>query len=267
MKEKILEKKEIRIEYTIKEIIHDAEQPTEPTKTTDCIKTISFSDCSWKEFINITRAGRVRDFFKVSEKKEITLKNGEKVKIAIAGFDHDISETGETLPITLTFVDSLAEGYFMNAMATNKGGWKDCTMRKKTMQEIFNLLPDELQAIIVASKKDGETIDKLFLPSEIEVFGKTVYSEDKDNKQYDFYKDKYNRIKFRTDDEDDSGWWWLRSPYSGGSIDFCMVGSNGNAGNYDASDTSGVSPCFAIGIGWTREELIADRGFKEEDFE
>ena len=41
-------------------------------------------------------------------------------------------------------------------------------------------------------------------------------------------------------------YYWLRSPYSGDSYHFCDVKSSGGYYYNNASNTSGVAPCFAI---------------------
>lgn len=246
MSEKIIK----HIEVIIKEITPDAKKTSSGKKTSGCSKQINeihFADCSFDEFISAVRDGRYESVFKVGDKRDIVLKNGETVTIAIAGIKHDSTKNGEVLPITLSFVDCLAQEHRMNEDWTNRGGWKACEMRKY-MEKIFNdLLPDEWKNVIVPVwKSDTQTEDAVFLLSEYEVFGKNIYSKPHEGeKQYEFYKNKYNRIKFSTK-SDYSWWYWLRSPTSGSSKGFCFVNSSGNA-NYDyASYRAGVAPCFAI---------------------
>ena len=40
--------------------------------------------------------------------------------------------------------------------------------------------------------------------------------------------------------------WWLRSPDVGGSTNFWYVNTSGGCGNYNASPSLGVCPCFSI---------------------
>lgn len=244
--EKILEKKQLVFEFTVKEITEDVcgKPCKDESKGVTVEKT--FANCTWAEFAEIVRAGKVREFCTVGDKKLIKLKNGELIRVAIAGFYHDITREGVRIPVTLTFVDCLNEEFPMNLTATNISGWKGCEMRK-TMAEIFALLPDDLQEIIVACKKDNATVDKLFPPSEVEVWGKNVFGEDDvSNKQYEFYKNKHNRIKFYADKGECSTYWWLRSTNSGSSSHFCGVGSSGNYDYDSAYSSNGVAPCFAI---------------------
>lgn len=244
--EKILEKKQIVFEFTVKEITEDVCNKSVKDESKRAAVEKTFANCPWAEFAAIVRAGNVRKFCKVGDMKTIKLKTGELIRVAIAGFDHDFTEDGSVLPVTLAFVDCLSEGFPMNQTATNKSGWKGCAMRK-TMAEIFALLPDDLQEIIVACKKDNTSLDKLFPPSEVEVWGKNVFGEDDvSNKQYEFYKNKHNRIKFCADNEEYSTYWGLRSPYSGTSNYFCVVSSNGGCNYYGANASGGVAPRVAI---------------------
>lgn len=41
-------------------------------------------------------------------------------------------------------------------------------------------------------------------------------------------------------------YWWTRSPYVSSSANFMYVSTNGYIGNYNASSTNGVCPCFSI---------------------
>lgn len=125
-------------------------------------------------------------------------------------------------------------------------------LRKWLNEEFFEQLPDWLQKKIVPVVKktytDGkivETVDKIFIPSEIEVFGKTKYSKKGEGEQYEFFKEWHNRVKGYKDS--DCAWWhWLRSPGSGNNSNFCIVNSNGKYNSSLASANGWVAPCFAI---------------------
>ena len=243
MSEKILK----RIEIIVKETTPDGEKVVQTEERGVRPFRPCFADGSFSDFIAAVRNGWYKQLYKPGDKRVITLKNGEKITIAIAGIDHDVNKEGEVLPITLTFVDCLAKEHRMNEECTNRGGWKACEMRKY-MKEVFALLPDEWQAVVAPVwKVDTQCEDTLFLLSEYEVFGKNIYSKHIDGeKQYPFYADKYNRIKFSTACDDYSWWYGLRSPLSGNSNRFCFVNSTGNANTNDASTRRGVAPCFAI---------------------
>ena len=135
--------------------------------------------------------------------------------------------------------------HHMNKDWTNEGGWLACDMRRYLNEEVIALLPDELVAAI-KPRKFGEEEDKLWLFSEMEVFGEHDWTENDPDRgfQFEYFKDRRNRIK--VDEDGDAYWWWERSPYGGVSVSFCNVNSDGNASGDFASNTYGV--CFGFYI-------------------
>ena len=85
--------------------------------------------------------------------------------------------------------------------------------------------------------------DKLFLLSEIEIFGATTYSFAGEGTQYEYYAAGNTTIK-KVNGSADS--WWERSPCSGYTGGFCYVNFSGSANNNDASDSRGVSFGFCV---------------------
>lgn len=87
------------------------------------------------------------------------------------------------------------------------------------------------------------TSDKLFLLSEIEVFGATQYSYAGEGKQYEYYTAGNSTIKKVNGS---AYFWWERSPRSGDTNGFCGVYNDGTAGNSNASNSRGVSFGFCV---------------------
>ena len=202
-----------------------------------------------------------RDVFPISEfdeiinknfkYKRIMLKDGSVVTLDIIGKNHDVDENGNKTDLTLCFHD-IPVNHLMDKKITKKSGWRDSGLRKWLNEKFLNLLPDWLQKEIVPVVKktfvDGkivETVDKIFIPSEIEVFGETKYSEKGEGKQYEFFKDWHNRIKGLGKDKHSKSY-WLRSPISGYYSIFCTIGSNGVYSYGNAGYAYGVVPCFSI---------------------
>lgn len=133
----------------------------------------------------------------------------------------------------------------MNEDWTNEGGWLACDMRRYLNKEVIALLPDELVAAI-KPRKFGKEEDKLWLFSEMEVFGGHDWTENDPDRgfQFEYFKDRRNRIK--VDEDGDAHWWWERSPNGGSSDHFCIVNSNGNAYGGNANYAGGV--CFGFYI-------------------
>ena len=121
------------------------------------------------------------------------------------------------------------------------------------MATLLNQLSSDLKSVLkfvnkVTSKGNNQsgletTSDKLFLLSEIEVFGATQYSYAGEGKQYEYYTAGNSTIKKVNGSAD---YWWERSPFSGGTDYFCRVTNGGTAtGNY-ASYSFGVSFGFCV---------------------
>ena len=87
------------------------------------------------------------------------------------------------------------------------------------------------------------TNDKLFLLSEIEIFGSTTYSFAGEGKQYAYYQAGNSKVKNLSGS---ANLWWERSPNSSNSTAFCYVSSSGGAGAADAGYSSGVAFGFCF---------------------
>jgi hypothetical protein len=118
----------------------------------------------------------------------------------------------------------------------------------------MKLLPDELLEVITPRHivqnfggKKFECDAKLWLPSLYEVFGEEYarYCCDENERQFEFFKNPQNRVKFQRDGQY-SIYWWLRSPIVGYTTYFCYVFYDGNTGTANASNSLGVCPCFII---------------------
>lgn len=204
----------------------------------------ALNDYSWAEIKEIGKRGEAQTYFRIGDRKEIPLPNGETLTVAIAAFYHDKDKDGNILPITFTTVNLLEESARMNEDDTNKGGWKESEMRKSLDHFLCNMLPKDLQGAISPADK-GETVDNLFLFNEIEVFGHTEYSDDNFGKQYPYYAEKHHRCKFKNS-EDYARIWWLRSPHASSSTYFCVVSYGGCAGGSFASSGGGVAFGFCV---------------------
>ena len=140
----------------------------------------------------------------------------------------------------------------MNSSNTNSGGWNGSYMKKTVMTTLLNQLPAALKNVLKSVNKlsgtgNGSTSgtqttnDKLFLLSEVEIFGTTTYSVPGEGTQYAYYKAGNSKVE-KVNGSADS--WWERSPYGSYSSNFCSVSSNGSASNYGAHGTGGV--CFGF---------------------
>ena len=211
---------------------------------------------SWDNIAAVSKFGQAPNYWKVGDKKNITV-NGVTYAAQIIGFDHDTLTTVDgsrtKAGITFQLVDCLNTTYSMNGSNTNVNGWRGSTMRTSTMATLLNQLSSDLKSVLkfvnkVTSKGDNQsgletTSDKLFLLSEIEVFGATQYSYAGEGKQYEYYTAGNSAIKKVNGSADT---WWGRSPRSGNTAAFCSVDVSGHADYNSATISSGVSFGFCV---------------------
>ena len=141
----------------------------------------------------------------------------------------------------------------MNKEWTNAGGIALSEMQGYLDNEIWNLLPSDLQEVIATVDRkymdgDEEKIyrTKLFLPSASEVFDENnCFGEENLYEQLNYYRDRHHRVKLNGFGGG-SAYWWLSSPYSGNGTGFCTVTTAGAANYNNASSSFGVAPCFQI---------------------
>lgn len=222
-----------------------------------CSVTVSllkdnFADNEWSEIIAACQSGNVPASWVVGNYKNMTI-NGKAYRIDIIGKNHDTYAAGGTAPLTFQMHDCYDETKQMNSSNTNSGGWQNSAMRTTHLPAILNMMPAEVKAAIRDVQKKSSagsqsssiqtTNDKLFLLSEIEIFGSTTYSFAGEGKQYDYYKAGNSKVKNLSGS---ANRWWERSPRSSSSARFCFVYSSGNAYADGASVSCGVAFGFCF---------------------
>ena len=222
-----------------------------------CSVTVSllkdnFADNEWSEIIAACQSGNVPASWVVGNYKNMTI-NGKAYRIDIIGKNHDTYAAGGTAPLTFQMHDCYDETKQMNSSNTNSGGWQNSAMRTTHLPAILNMMPAEVKAAIRDVQKKSSagnqsssiqtTNDKLFLLSEIEIFGSTTYSFAGEGKQYDYYKAGNSKVKNLSGS---ANTWWERSPDSSDSTYFCIVISGGLAYANTASYSRGVAFGFCF---------------------
>lgn len=229
---------------------------TAPASKT-CAVTVSFlkdnfADNDWASIIAACHSGSVPSTWVVGNSKTMTI-NGASYQVDIIGKNHDTYTAGGKAPLTFQLHDCYADTKAMNSSNTNSGGWTSCAMRSTHLPAILALMPTEIQNGIrevnklTSAGSQSATIntsaDKLFLLSEVEIFGSTSYSAAGEGTQYDYYKAGNSKVKNRNGS---AAIWWERSPNAGYSTRFCLVDSNGSASIYGASTARGVAFGFCF---------------------
>ena len=227
------------------------------------------------------------DYWTVGDKRTIHLNamsadgvseahHADDYEFVIIGMNHDdltapingITKAAITIQLDrMLFTDTTAEydssydtaheyGY-MNSSNSNAGGWTSCARRTWCNSVFLGALPQTIQDTIKQVDKKTSagsrlsTIntdhDKIFLLSEIEIFGRTFYSFSGEGTQYQYFTTASNRYKKpRYNSNYVSGYWWERSPDSSNSSNFCSVNGDGSANYFGASSTLGVVPAFCL---------------------
>lgn len=213
----------------------------------------NFADNTWEQIIAACQKKRIPSTWKVADQKAMTI-NGTYYLIDIIGFDHDEYTDGSgKAPITFQMHDCYGTKYAMNAGNTTVGGWTSCAMRSTHLPAILSQMPTEVQNGIREVNKltsagnqsatINTTADKLFLLSEIEIFGSVSDSMSGEGTQYDYYKTGGSTVKKLNGSASDC---WERSPCARNFACFCRVISNGSAGSSNARFARGVAFGFCF---------------------
>ena len=213
-----------------------------------------FSNNTWEQIIDACQNGSVPDTWLVGDQKTMTI-NGIDYAIDIIGKHHDTYANGSgTAPLTFQLHDCYGTEYGMNTSNTNSGGWELSNMRATVLPSIMALMPPAVQsAIREVSKKTSAgsqsttintTADKLFLLSEVEIFGSSANkSVSGEGAQYEYYSDGNSRVKNFNGSAD---YWWEHSPRSSNNTYFCLVSTTGGSSAVSASGNYGVAFAFCF---------------------
>lgn len=210
-----------------------------------------FANNTWKQIIEACHNNEVPDTWKVADQKPMTI-NGVDYQIDIIGKNHDdYSDGSGKAPLTFQLHDCYADAKQMNSTNTNNGGWTSCAMRTTHLPAILALMPTEVQngmrevnkltSAGSQSSTINTTADKLFLLSEIEIFGSVSYSKSGEGTQYDYYKAGNSKVKNRNGSARS---WWGRGPSGNDSTRFFRVFSSGAA----TSNSASSAICVAFGF-------------------
>lgn len=211
-----------------------------------------FANNSWEAIIAACQSGSVPDSWVVGNSKTMTI-NGTSYQIDIIGKNHDTYTAGGTAPLTFQMHDCYGTKYAMNSTDTHSGGWTRCAMRQTHLPAILARMPTEVQNGIREVNKltlteshigtINTTADKLFLLSEIEIFGIIPNSLSGEGSQYAYYSAGNSKVK---NFSGSAIHWWERSPSRKNFDYFCIANRNGSASANGASSLSGVAFGFCF---------------------
>ena len=213
-----------------------------------------FANNTWAQIIDACHKNKVPATWAVRNQKTMTI-GGTAYAIDIIGKGHDDYADGSgKAPLTFQMHDCYADTRSMNSSNTNSGSWARSKMRQTHLPAILALMPTEVQNGIrevnkltsagSLSSTINTTSDKLFLLSEVEIFGSDSYSKSGEGTQYDYYKAGNSKRKNRLDGGGIP--WWERSPHGGNDTRFCRVGSDGAVSYNNASNQNYVAFAFCF---------------------
>lgn len=209
---------------------------------------------SWEQIAAVSEAGIASTAWSVGDTKDIVVE-GENLTIEILGFDHDdLADGSGKAGITFGLKNLMANIRQMNSSITNAGGFTGSDMYDWLQGTLLNSLPSDLRAVLKSVNKktsagsQSSTINtnamKIFLFSEIEIFGSVRYSKSGEGSQYSRFATASSRIKYLSNGSGSANGWWERSPSGSDSNDFCYVNYSGGADNISADYSRGV--CFGF---------------------
>ena len=214
-----------------------------------------FADNTWGTIIKACQQNKVPDTWAVGAQKVMSI-NGSGYTIGIIGKNHDAYADGSGLaPLTFQLHYLYDTEYAMESDGSNTVGWWDCDMRLTHLPALLSLMPVEVQAGIreVAKKTSWggqsstirETVDKLFLLSEVEVFGAHDMSFEGEGSRYAYYTSADRRKKSHRG-KSEAAPWLERSPCELNSIRYCCVSASGTSDGAGAEVKRAIAPAFCF---------------------
>ena len=210
-----------------------------------------FANNSWAGVVTACRRGNVPSTWVVGDSMPMTI-GGTDYQVDIIGKSHDDYYDGSgKAPLTFQLHDCYGTGYGMNDTETVVGGWKSSKMRTEYLPSILALMPESVKnGIREVSKKNAATAssivtsaDKLFLLSEIEIFGSRTISAAGEGTQYSYYTSGGSTKKAMNSAP---ALWWQRSQNFAGAGGFGFVGQQGGTNGGDITNLYGVSFAFCF---------------------
>lgn len=200
----------------------------------------------WIDIQDIIRKGNAPVSLPPGTEINFTLKNGDPASVVVVGVDH--YEKGDCV----FWFRRIVWRHCMNSDNTNKGGFPDSDMQEYLNNDVFALLPDELQNVIAVhqsfQKIEDENVGtegRLFLMSVYEGRGSNDWAEyNGTDKQFPLFEERRNCVAY--DEDGDPVWYWTADPSAVDTTDFCGFDYFGGSDYYYASNDGGVAPLFVI---------------------
>ena len=201
---------------------------------------------SWSEILKIVQEGNAKEHFSLGDTFPVSMSDGTKLTFEIAA----INLSGNNLIFVMKDCMSFEKCLNGERIYSEKEGWKNCDMRKYLNEDIFSMLPEDLQNVISPRTliqsiygKRYMVEDKIWIPSQSEMFESIPDVADAGDEHFPLYKTIESRIKNK---DGKPSWYWLRTPYCAYAYTARRVSPEGELYNYYANYESGISFAFMI---------------------
>ena len=212
-----------------------------------------FMNNDWDDIALACQLNLVPDSWAIGDRKTMTI-GDELYGFKIIGKNHDdYSDGSGKAPLTLKIVNCYDTTYAMNSSSTNSGGWTSSVMRNTYLPDILSKMPPEVQTKIrevnkLTSIGSGKstietTADKLFLLSEVEIFGSVSNAKSGEGSRYAYYTEGNSCIEMLNSS---AFAYWERSPYKDNSTSFCRINTAGGKALDKANNLNGVVFAFCF---------------------
>lgn len=214
--------------------------------------TVSLNDLSWLE---INEFGPIADkIFSVGDTKDDVV-GGETLTFEIVGFKHDpLADGSGNANITFGMKHLMAEKRRMNS--TNTQRYDASEMKTYLTNTFYNNLSEDLKSVVKSVKKKTNNGSypyaiatknyKIWLFSEIEVFGKIHNSLEGEGSKYEKFTTDASRVKKMSNGAGEAYEYFLRSPSTKFDTWYCIVTIPGSYSGTLATDTRGVCVGFCV---------------------
>lgn len=244
----------------------------------------NFDSVSWSEIDAIGELGELDKYFKVGDKKYITVSSqpNTPVPLVILGFNHDYiaDDSGAVKAgMTVGMESVLDKEEPMNNTTPSVLSWKDCDFRNNTIPKLMERLPNDLKSVIKTVEKTSlnnssdtktyiTTKDNLFLLSVAEITGTDYINNNAslnvgadEGTQYEYWKtikngtiaedrQKKNYVAYDTTIDDYMPVsWGTRSidKDTGYGLGFYEINRDGYISSSLSTNKFGISYAFGIG--------------------
>jgi hypothetical protein len=218
----------------------------------------TFANNSWSTISKIAKAGLASTMWNIGDTKTLTI-GGETYTAQIVDFDqYDVADSASygraKAGITFHLTETLAESRAMNSATTVGGGWGESTLRTYCNGELLTSLDSTLQgaiATVLTPYTAGKTTavstieDKIFIPSEYEMFGLVDDGYAAEGGYFDYYASG-KTIKKNSHGTTIPTNYWTRTVYKGNGTLFVTVSSSGAISGFSPANKTGVCPVFCV---------------------